>query len=151
MGLLKKLLPFSGVLIFIFIVWKEINLKSVITVIEHANIVFFIPALLATFFIIFFKIIRIFRVLRENNISITFLQFLKIYANTNILAQATNLLFSETTAAIATMHNQNKKTRVANIYMLCNVTDFSTISLLCLISFLINFNLLKQIINFNFS
>ncbi len=148
MGILKKLLPFTGLIIFLLIIWKGINLESAFTVFSRVNVYYLFPAFFFTFAIIFFKVTRLFKILRENNIEITFINLLEIYANTNLLSQVTNLLFSETTAALATMHNQNSKTRVANIYLLCNVTDFAVIMMLCLISFAVNYKYVMNLLCF---
>ena len=149
MGILKKLLPFTGLIIFLLILWKGIDLESAITVFSRVNVYYLFPAFFFTFAIIFFKVTRLFKILQENNIEITFINLLEIYANTNLLSQVTNLLFSETTAAIATMQNQNSKTRVANIYLLCNVTDFSVIFMLCIFSFFLNYNYIINLLSLN--
>ncbi len=145
MGILKKLLPFSGIFIFIFILWKGIDLKSVATVFGKADLSYLPPAIFFTFAILFLKVLRLFHILKENGVKITFINLLEVYSNTNLLSQVTNLIFSETTAAIAVMHKQNSKTRIANIYFLCNLTDFLVILLLCGFSLTFNY---KSIINF---
>ncbi len=149
MDILKKILPFSGIVIFIFILWKGIDLKSLTVVFSHINIRYLVPAVFFTFAIIFLKVIRLYNILKENSVEITFINLLEIYSNANILSQVTNLLFSETTAAVATMQKQNSKTRIANIYFLCNITDFTVILFLCIVSLSLNYRFVINLISFD--
>ncbi len=147
MDLLKKILPLSGIFIFIFILWKGIDLKSVRDVLEHINLKYLFPALFFTLLIVFFKAVRLYLLLNENKIRIQFINFLEIFSNTNLLSLVSNLLLSETTGAIAVMHNQSSKTRIANIYFLCNFTDFLVILLLCGLSLIFNYNVIFNFIS----
>ena len=150
MGLLKKILPFTGLFILIFIIVEKINFHSLIQVINKVNAIDLILGILFTFFVVFIKMFRTYKILEQNNINLPFLNFLEIYVNANILSLVTTPLFSETTAAIATMHKKENKTRVANIFFLCNFTDLSFIMLLFLITLILNYKTVIHFLSFDF-
>lgn len=150
MGLLKKFLPFIGLFILAFIIFEKINFNSLLKIIEKVNYVYMLLGVISTFLVVFFKMYRTHNILKQNNINLPLLNFLEIYVNANILSQVTTILFSETTAAIATMHNKENKTRVANVFFLCNLSDLITVLSIFSISLIFNYKTVMRVFSFNF-
>ncbi len=156
MGLLKKVFAFSGILIFIYIITTQIELKSLALILKKANFLYFFPAFIFTFMLNFLKIFRCYKLLKINELEVSFRKFLELYSHTKLYASISNLIVSEGMATFLVMFKQEKnRQKVVSIFFLCNFFDLLAITLLCLISLL--FSIKMKIIDlakfkfFNFS
>jgi len=152
MDILKKLISILGIILLLFISYKFIDVTKLKIILKKIDFKFFILSLLSTFFLVFFKILRMYKVIVKNGIILNKLSFFKTYSFFLLLALFTNLLFTESSAAITTMQKQKEKIKIGNIFFFLNLLDFTVIILYFLISITFNYSFItnKIILKFSF-
>ncbi len=89
--------------------------------------------------------------LKKNQISVDYFYFLKIYSYANFMGQISNVLVSDIANAVALMGKSEKKIHITGVFILARMADILSITLLFMVTFLMNFNLLSSYFSFNFN
>ncbi len=126
MGLLKKLLRATGILLFAWILYAKVNVTELPVTLSRISLPFLFLSIFSMILVAMLKYTRIFLLLRTLHVKADPLLVLKIYTSSILLGHVTTPIVSTLAATAATILSQGgkNKVKIGNAYVISNVSDF---------------------------